>query len=135
MKTLNEFTSRLKELLIKGRNYIRGNNETKICAKPFVDKWSKKEILGHLIDSGIKNLQRFTEIQFQNKPYTIYKYNQDALVKANNYQSIDASRLLDLWLAINYQILAVINLQTQLTLSYKINFENDDSSDLHLMII
>jgi ribosome biogenesis SPOUT family RNA methylase Rps3 len=31
-------------------------------------KWSKKQILGHLVDSGINNLQRFTEIQFEEKP-------------------------------------------------------------------
>ena len=31
------------------------------------NKWSKKEILGHLIDSAINNLQRFTEIQYSEK--------------------------------------------------------------------
>ncbi len=59
-------------------------------------KWSKKEILGHLIDSGINNLQRFTEIQFLEKPYKIRPYNQDELVKANNYQNKNSQELFEL---------------------------------------
>ena len=68
------------------------------------DKWSKKEILGHLIDSGINNLQRFTEIQFENKPYKIRKYNQDELVKANEYQNSETEEIADFWLSINNRI-------------------------------
>ena len=51
--------------------------------KPESGKWSKKEILGHLIDSAINNIQRFTEIQNSEKPYVIKTYNSDALVNAN----------------------------------------------------
>ena len=49
------------------------------------EKWSQKEMLGHLIDSGINNLQRFTEVQFETKSYRIRDYNQNELPKANNY--------------------------------------------------
>ena len=32
------------------------------------EKWSKKEILGHLIDSATNNHQRFIRAQFENVP-------------------------------------------------------------------
>ena len=35
-----------------------------LLRRPAPDKWSKQEILGHLIDSALNNLKRFTEIQF-----------------------------------------------------------------------
>jgi|TARA_R110000737_G_scaffold264685_1_gene272514 hypothetical protein len=60
-------------------------------------KWSKKEILGHLIDSGINNLQRFTEIQFSDRPYVIRKYNQNELVIVNDYQNAEIKEILDFW--------------------------------------
>src|SRR5215203_4736341 len=51
-------------------------------------KWSKQEILGHLIDSAINNLKRFTEIQFLPQPYTVISYKQNELVTVNDYQHL-----------------------------------------------
>ncbi len=34
-----------------------------------MEKWSKKEILGHLIDSCMINYQRFIEAQFEENPH------------------------------------------------------------------
>ena len=52
--------------------------------------------MGHLVDSGINNLQRFVEIQYAAKPYPIRKYEQDALVEANLYQNSDINEILHL---------------------------------------
>ncbi len=41
-----------------------------ILNKPAPGKWSKQEILGHLIDSAINNLKRFTDAQYF--PPTLY---------------------------------------------------------------
>ena len=48
--------------LDKDLNYLTQSPESEISKKVAVEKWSKKEILGHLIDYGIYNLQRFTEV-------------------------------------------------------------------------
>lgn len=126
--------SELEKLLIKGERLIAEYSEKDFSCKISSDKWSKKEILGHLIDSGIYNLQRFTEIQFQDKPYVIRSYNQDKLVKVNDYQNSDSRYLLNFWLAINYRILNMIGRQTDKTLAYEIKFENGDSSNLEFLI-
>lgn len=60
------------------------------------DKWSKKEILGHLCDSCFNNLQRIIRVQYEDKPTIIY--NQDAWVKNQNYQGQDFEQVLDLWI-------------------------------------
>ena len=71
-------------------------------------KWSKKEILGHLIDSAINNLKRFTEIQFLPQPYTVISYRQNELVMVNDYQNLPLEHLLDLWQSLNRQIVFVV---------------------------
>ena len=72
--------------------------------KPKPDKWSKKEILGHLIDSALNNLKRFTEIQYQLGTYQVVGYEQDHLVRVNKYQEQQITQLVSLWAALNQQI-------------------------------
>ena len=71
IRKMTEIINRLEQLLKSGLEYISKSSESELTQKPNPEKWSKKEIIGHLIDSGINNLQRFTEIQFENKPYKI----------------------------------------------------------------
>lgn len=112
---MQETVSRLNELLVEGKKYINKTSNEELEKKPAINKWSKKEILGHLIDSGINNLQRFTEIQFQKSPYKLRDYHQSNLVKSNFYQESEIEEILQFWLSINKRILFVIsNLPTEL---------------------
>ncbi|WP_286911791.1 DinB family protein [Flavobacterium sp. UBA4197] len=97
-------------------------------------KWSKKEILGHLIDSAINNLQRFTEIQYLEKPYSVRPYNPDELVKANRYQEKDSSDLLLLWVQLNRQIAFVMLNQTEDTLAYPLLLPDNQQRDLRFLM-
>jgi len=79
-----------------------------LLKRPAPGKWSKQEILGHLIDSAINNLKRFTEIQFLPQPYSVISYKQNELVIVNDYQNLPLQHLLDLWQALNRQIVLVV---------------------------
>lgn len=103
-------------------------------SKPAETSWSKKEILGHLIDSAIHNLQRFTEIQYAERPYIIRPYNQDELVKANNYRDKKVQDLLNLLIALNKHIIYLINQQTGETLNYSIVLPDKTVTDLKFVI-
>jgi hypothetical protein len=82
--------------------------EEKRLAKPAPGKWSPQEIMGHLVDSALNNLRRFTEIQFLPQPFTVIGYQQDNLVMINRYQQLPADHLLTLWQLLNRQIIYVI---------------------------
>ena len=71
-------------------------------------KWSKQEILGHLVDSAINNLKRFTDAQYLPQPYTVVRYQQDDLVRINNYQELSLNDILSLWVSLNKQIVTII---------------------------
>ncbi len=77
-------------------------------AKPTPDKWSKKEILGHLVDSARYNLQRFTEIMITDGIYSVKSYDQHNLVRINDYQHMDNYELLTLWQILNKRIVRTL---------------------------
>ena len=104
-------------------------SENELTTKPAPGKWSKKEILGHLIDSAINNLKRFTEIQFSEQPYFIQSYKQNELVLVNNYQQLPLEHLLQLWQSLNQQIMYVVE---QIPVD-KLNYKVDPQYDNHEM--
>lgn len=74
--------------------------------KPGPAKWSKKEIIGHLVDSAQINLQRFIRCTYEEKFKLVYE--QVEWVEANRYQEAALSELLSLWELLNRQILRVL---------------------------
>lgn len=89
-------------------------------------KWSRQEIVGHLCDSALNNLRRFTEAQFAPQPYRIQAYAQDALVQVNGYGQMPVEELLALWQALNRQILRVTRSIPSDKLTNLIAFPNSD---------
>jgi hypothetical protein len=86
---------------------ISAISEQEFSAKPLPNKWSKKEVLGHLIDSAHNNLRRFVCGQYEPTPPKIV-YDQDYWVKANNYQQADSKEVIAMWKLINNRIVTVL---------------------------
>ena len=118
----------------KVSKYVLEASEEILSEKIKPEKWSKKEILGHLVDSGIYNLQRFTEIQFKEKPYRLQNYNQDELVKANSYQNSSTNDILDLLCALNKRIIQIIKIQENSTLKNEIILSNGEIINFKFLI-
>jgi hypothetical protein len=131
---MEKLSERLEVIIDTVSRYFGSASEVEISLKASPEKWSKKEILGHLIDSGVNNLKRFTEIQFEQKPYQIIAYAQDELVIANHYQHAQTAEIVGLWIAINRQMLHVMSKQTEESLSFKIKFSDDSISDLRFLM-
>lgn len=92
-----------------------------LVAKYAEGKWSKKEILGHLIDSALNNLKRFTEAQFLPLPYEVVRYQQVDLVMVNEYQNLPLDHLLELWQSLNRQIIYVVRAIDEEKLNYAVD--------------
>lgn len=75
--------------------------------KPSPDKWSKKQILGHLTDSAQTNLRRFVVTQFLPNEKIIY--HQDEWVDLQDYQGAEISDVITLWKSLNLQIARTIS--------------------------
>ncbi|SHM09945.1 DinB family protein [Chryseobacterium polytrichastri] len=70
------------------------------------EKWSKKEILGHLCDSAITNIRRFVVTQYKENENIVY--DQNFWVKAQNYQNIPTQDVINLWKFLNFQIVHTV---------------------------
>jgi hypothetical protein len=80
--------------------------ENKWQVKPAPGKWSKKDVLGHLIDSAQNNLRRFIVAQYEDSPHIAY--DQNKWVAIANYQGYPVNDLITLWLLLNRQICQVL---------------------------
>ena len=70
------------------------------------EKWSKKEILGHLIDSATNNHQRFVRGQFESNPNIFY--DQNKWNAFSYYQQMPKEHLINFWTVYNQHILNLI---------------------------
>jgi hypothetical protein len=75
------------------------------------ERWTKKQVVGHLIDSASNNHQRFVRGQLasgQDFP----RYDQDGWVRVQDYQSARCADLIALWRAYNTHLLHVAERMT-----------------------
>ncbi|OAB37390.1 hypothetical protein PMSM_04820 [Paenibacillus macquariensis subsp. macquariensis] len=61
----------LNNWLIKVPEEFSRMSELEVSERPLPHKWSKKEMLGHLCDSAINNLERFIKIQYEPQPFIL----------------------------------------------------------------
>jgi hypothetical protein len=92
-------------------------SEDAASIKPAPTKWSKKEILGHLIDSAANNHQRFVRLQLQPE-ISLPGYDQDNWVRLSRYQQKPWSEIIALWSAYNRHLVAVIESLDDSTLGH-----------------
>ncbi|MCH2193128.1 hypothetical protein [Kordia sp.] len=72
----HQIYTKLKQLDQSGSKYFKQTSQSETSRKMYL-KMVKKEIHGDLIDFGINNLRRFTEIKLAEKLYRIRKYHQN----------------------------------------------------------
>ena len=97
----------LREIVTLFSNKLNQFSEEELSAKKAPGKWSRKEIIGHLIDSAQNNLRRFLCGQYENEPPAI-AYVQDFWVAANDYNKMDKADIISLWKLMNERICAVL---------------------------
>lgn len=74
--------------------------------KPSPNKWSKKEIIGHLIDSATNNHHRFVRAQFEDVPKITYQ--QDNWVNVSRYNAMKGKHVINFWAMYNQHIIEVV---------------------------
>jgi hypothetical protein len=105
---MKNITNELREIVNTWTEKASHLPDVEFSAKPHADKWSKKEVVGHLIDSAQNNLRRFICGQYEQSPPKI-TYQQDFWVDANRYQDMTKEEVIELWRLINLRICAVLD--------------------------
>lgn len=84
---------------------LRAIGDEPAATKHTPDSWSKKQELGHLIDSASNNHQRVVRAQAESG-LIMPGYDGDLWVELHGYQDREWHELIDLWRAGNKQLLA-----------------------------
>jgi DinB superfamily len=98
---------RLRGLLGHVPGKLGAISETESAAPRAPGKWSKKQILGHLIDSAANNHQRFVRAQLA-PSLTFPGYAQNEWISAQQYQSESWSALIGLWTSYNTHLVHIL---------------------------
>lgn len=96
----------LEQVINKYIGDLQAVSEADMSFKPSPTKWSKREILGHLIDSAQSNIRRFVAGQYEDVPRITY--DQDKWVAITNYQQYPLADIIELWYLINKHIVAIL---------------------------
>lgn len=99
---MEALASQLRSLVDDYRPKLQNIDAEAASVRPAPGKWSKKEILGHLIDSAQNNLRRFIVAQYETLPKIVYQ--QDEWVRLNCYAEEQLEELVQLWYLLNRQI-------------------------------
>jgi hypothetical protein len=97
----------LRTLLAFTPAKLGGISKAESEQRPGPGRWSRKEILGHLVDSAANNHQRFIRAQAEPQ-ITFPGYAQEFWVSTQQYQREPWKTLTDLWRSYNTHLLHVI---------------------------
>jgi hypothetical protein len=98
----------LQQIIEQMENRLLAFSETETRTRPSATKWSKKEVLGHLIDSAANNHQRFVRAQLQ-RELTFPGYAQEDWNRVQQYQSERWGSLVRLWASYNLHLAHVMS--------------------------
>ncbi|GAB2850395.1 DinB family protein [Hymenobacter ruber] len=132
--TLTESCTQLAEQLDLLARYWGTYSEADLTEYPGPGRWSRKEILGHLIDSALNNYRRIVLAQLGPPPHRLRPYDQDAWVRIGDYQHLPSAELLTLWTSQNRLILHVLNRLPAELLDHEYLTVNGNPTTLHWLI-
>lgn len=95
----------LRELIERLPARLAALPSEKVERKPAPEAWSGKEELGHLLDSAANNYQRIVRAQIEEHP-RMPNYDGEGWVALQRYQEREWPTLIELWVALNRQLLA-----------------------------
>ena len=122
----------LQKIIENGSKRIREIDGETMLVKPSDEKWSKNEILGHLVDSAIINYQRIMLAQLK-EDLIFDGYDQVNWVQLNEYRSRNTEEILKIWEAINTHISQVVSTIPESTMNRKTVHHNFDKISMQVL--
>jgi hypothetical protein len=99
-----EAVAKLSGILAKAPALLSALSAESAAKQPARGKWSKKQELGHLVDSACNNHQRIVRAQLETKP-SLPDYDGDGWVALHNYDAMDWDEIVGRWLVMNEHLL------------------------------
>jgi len=131
MDALQSATAEFSKLLDLAAGQLPSMTDT---ATHVGDHWSRKQILGHLIDSAANNHQRFVRGQL-NRELITPGYAQREWVETERFNDRGWSDLVQFWLAYNRHLLHIMSHAAPTSLDSVIRIGDNDPVSLEFVMI
>ncbi len=131
---MREVVERLEYIIKKLPAKVKLISEEQMAAR-LPNKWSNKEILGHLCDSATNNHHRLIKVQFEKQPFVITPYAQNNWVEIQDYQSMSVDDIVSYWNSLNGHIVKVISKIPEGKLAYLCQIDENQSITLSELIL
>jgi hypothetical protein len=95
-----QISNQLETLVLKTQQDFENLSDAEASKLPAAGGWSRKQILGHLIDSATNNHQRFVHALLQDE-VRLPSYDQEGCVRVERYQELQWGQLAALWASYN----------------------------------
>jgi uncharacterized damage-inducible protein DinB len=103
-----EISAQISEAVDKLKPEMQKISAEEARRKPAPNKWSKQEILGHLVDSAYNNMQRVVRSKY-NKSHAFPPWEQDEWMSVQQYNQAGWQEVIDLFTLNNRQFCRAIN--------------------------
>ena len=130
---MNDFSRQLHSIIMTVEPKLSQMNHDNAGVKFTPYKWSKKEILGHLIDSAANNHQRFVRA-VNNGAVTFPTYDQNEWVRIQQYNERPWQTLVSLWSSYNNHLIHIIDCIPEEAESSLCNTGKENPVPLHTVI-
>src|SRR5215471_67933 len=104
---MKELSEKLTRVVESAETNLRRVSEAESNTPVLKGGWSRKQIIGHLIDSASNNHQRFVRAQ-QGSSFSFPPYEQNHWVASQHYNDRAWSDLVSMWHAYNAHLSHVI---------------------------
>jgi len=105
---MKELSQKLRKVIDVAEPKLRKTSATESTKPVLAGGWSRKQVIGHLIDSASNNHQRFVRAALQ-ASLDFPGYEQDGCVRVQAPQEADWELLVLLWAAYNRYLAHVID--------------------------
>lgn len=102
-----ELANEIIEVIISAEAQLRSISLVEATAPLAPGKWSRKQIIGHLLDSASNNHQRFLRAVIDGQ-YTGPHYDQDGFIRVANPQAASWKLLIDFWSSYNQYLAHIL---------------------------
>ena len=133
MNNINIISEGIHEVVASAKPRLLKIPPEEVILKSKPDKWSKKEILGHLIDSAANNHQRFLRAA-QNIAADFPVYDQNRWVAIQCYNKLDWPDLINLFTYFNMHISHVIDFLPEEVFANPVNIGKENPVILEFVI-
>lgn len=130
---MKDMAREIRSIVDQNSSRLAHMKPDEVSSKETPDNWSKKEILGHLIDSAANNHHRLVRA-CHNAAADFPTYSQNDWVRIQKYHESDWGDLVELWSAYNRHLSHVVERIPQDAVSSSCNIGKDHPVTLEFVV-